>query len=121
MANQKVTVPIGRFTIEVEVSDIKEAFRELSPYFEVLTENACGQCGKTNCIRPNHRVVNNGKHHYYELQCVLCGAKLDLGQNQDAETLFPKRKLEDGSYDRQHRGWYHYNRQSNKDGNAERF
>lgn len=114
MANAKIRVQAGKFWIEVDASDIKEAFRTLSGYMEVLGEPKCGRCGSAD-IRPNHRQVD--KYHYYELVCnnPSCRAKLELGQVQEGDTLFPKRKLPDGQWDSEHHGWYRYQDRQNQD------
>ena len=41
-----------------------------------------------------------------------CGAKLAFGQHKTGDSLFPKRKAADGSYDNKTRGWFKWSPQS---------
>lgn len=119
MAGAKIRAQMGKYWIEVDASDIKEAFRALSNYMEVLGESKCGKCGSAN-IRPNHR--QSGNYHYYELVCNDCRAKLELGQAQEGGTLFPKRKDANGNWDNENNGWFDYReRQSEGQGNSGGF
>tara|TARA_R100000808_G_C2142817_1_gene150579 strand:+ start:398 stop:712 length:315 start_codon:yes stop_codon:yes gene_type:complete len=97
--------------VEVEASDVKEAVRKLSGYYDVFSETECGCCG-SNDIAPVYRKA--GGYDYYELTCRACTANLSFGQHQEGETLFPKRKLEDGTFDAHNRGWHKWqgNRES---------
>lgn len=111
MADVKIRVQLGKYWLEVDANGIKDAFEAISPYAEILTEPCCGKCKSTN-VRPSHRIEKN--YHFYEMVCSDCGSKLEFGQHQSGETLFAKRKLPDGSWDTEHRGWYHWkDRQQN--------
>jgi len=99
----KVRLSLGE--IEVEADNVKQAMRELSPYYDVLAETACGRC-QSGELALNHRKASG--YDYYSLMCRSCGCQLDFGQHQEADTLFPKRKLPDGTWDKQHMGWYHW-------------
>lgn len=107
----QVTVQLPMGTVSVEADNIKKAVKELSPYYDVMGETNCGQC-QSEDLALMHR--NAKGYDFYHLRCLSCGAQLDFGQHQEHETLFPKRKLEDGSFDNEHRGWYRWqDRQQN--------
>lgn len=97
-------LPSG-LVIEFDGDDPKDLIREMSSAMEVFGEPCCGMCKSVN-IRPSFRKVKG--YEYYELQCNDCGARLGFGQTKEEQKLFPKRKLQDGSFDRQHKGWSKY-------------
>ena len=109
----KVRVKLGgRAEVEAEVTGVKEAIKLLSPFYEVFGEAVCGKCQSVE-LAVNHRAADGG-YDYYALKCLACGAQLDFGQHQQGGTLFPKRKLPDGSWDNESQGWYHWkDRQTN--------
>lgn len=112
----KAILQLPRIAVEVEGGTQKEVFAEMARAAEIFGEETCGQCDSPN-IKPVCRVVGEGKatFTYYEWHCKACFARLSLGQSQDGESLFPKRKLdsqgkpdnEKGTYG-PHRGWTHY-------------
>jgi hypothetical protein len=99
----RVTVKLPLAEVQVEASDVKEAIRKLSGYYDVFGEAECGLCGEANPA-PVYRKAAG--YDYYELACRSCSGKLSFGQHQEGDTLFPKRKLEDGSFDTENRGWH---------------
>ena len=112
MSNTKVRLQCGRVWLEVDVIGVKAAMKALGEYQEVFLERKCGQCGKEDIIY-EHRQVDG--HDYYSLKCADCGAQLDFGQHKNGVTLFAKRKLPDGTFDKEHRGWYRYQDRSRSD------
>jgi hypothetical protein len=101
-----IKIKVGKqAVVEAEVGSVKEAIQALSPYYEVFGEAACGKCGSEQ-LAVNHREA--GGYDYYSLRCLSCSCQLDFGQHQQGGTLFPKRKLPDGSWDSQNQGWYHW-------------
>jgi hypothetical protein len=92
-----------RLNVELESNSAKEAFKQLAEFQEVFDENSCGQCNNDD-LRFIVRTVEG--NDYYELKCKACGAKLAFGQHKSGGTLFPKRKLADGSFDYKNRGWF---------------
>lgn len=111
----KALINLQNRQIEVEGNTQKELFAQMASTYEVFGEKKCGCCDSDD-IKPAVRKVPDGKkvHEYYEYICNKCGAKLQLGQSTDTETLFPKRKLdkdgkpdmENGKYGK-HNGWSH--------------
>ncbi len=105
MAEAKVKMQFGRVTLEVDASSVKDAVAKLSEYGEVFQESQCGRCG-AETLAYEHR--QHDGHDYYSKKCRACGAQLDFGQHRGKDTLFAKRKLANGDYDREHGGWYHW-------------
>ena len=101
----KVRVQVGKAWLEVDASSPKDAMKRLSGYYEVFGELVCGQC-KSDRLALGHR--EHDDHDYYQQSCLDCGARLDFGQHKNGETVFAKRKLPSGEYDREHYGWYHW-------------
>ena len=93
---------IGRAEVEVSGSDLKGVVAELSDFLEFFNQEDCGQCGGKDIV-PLHRVSKG--YHYYEFKCNKCGAELKFGQTQDGGRLYAKRKLADGSWDKDFNGW----------------
>lgn len=111
----------GRVVIEVQGETVKDLFRGLSQVYDVFeSESACGCCGGTS-IRPVAR--EHEDNEYYELACLNpdCGAKFSFGQHKKGNTLFPKRKDENGAL-LPNRGWRKWepSRQSDVPINARR-
>ena len=73
------------------------------PPYHVRSGRTQGSWGQG---RVYYRVRTVEGNDFYEMACNKCGAKLAYGQHKTGGGLFPKRKKEDGSYDREHRGWY---------------
>ena len=113
--SSRVRVTIGNAVVEVEAATVKEAVKALTPYYEVLGERTCGKCGSEE-VGVQHRSA--GGHDYYALKCFACGCQLDLGQHKEGGSLFCKRKLPSGEYDREHKGWYFWKdrQQTNQSG-----
>lgn len=87
--------------IELEGSDQKDVFEKLADVSEVFGESVCGACGCED-VKFVVRVVDDNK--FYELKCTKCGARLSFGAHKKGNTLFPKRKDNDGNwYD--NKGW----------------
>ncbi len=98
-----------RLKVEVEASSAKEAFKKLAEFQEVFDESNCGLCNGEELQFIVRTVDGND---YYELKCKSCGAKLAFGQHKTGDSLFPKRKAADGSYDNKTRGWFKWSPQS---------
>lgn len=119
----KVTLPIGKFEFEFEAKDDLEVFSKSQHLFEVFGDKECGHCGCQD-ITPRMRKSKyidskSGKEkecEYYEMCCNKpgCWAKLSFGENMEGGTLFPKRKLADNTFDKEHRGWKRYDRNAAK-------
>lgn len=97
----------NRFTVEFDGTE-KEIFTELAKFQETFEEPCCGMCKSEN-IKYLVRDVEDNK--FFEMQCLEsgCRAKLSYGQHKGKDqTLFPKRKNEDGTYDNKTKGWHKY-------------
>lgn len=111
----KAQIRLKNIVVEVEGESQKALFSALAQTHEVFGETCCGLCKSEN-IRPVVRRVASGKKtfDYYEWHCCnpKCRAKLSFGQNNEGDTLFPKRRLlengqpdmTDGKYG-DHNGW----------------
>ncbi|MBT4651043.1 hypothetical protein HOC13_00810 [Candidatus Woesearchaeota archaeon] len=93
----------NRLKVNIESDSVKDSFKKLAEFQEVFDESACGMCNNDDLQFIVRTVDNND---YYELRCKKCGAKLAYGQHKTGGSLFPKRKLENGSFDKEHRGWH---------------
>ncbi len=102
----KIEYTNNKLKIEIETDSAKDAFKKLAEFQEVFGESQCGQC-KGNELRFIVRTVDG--NDYYELKCNSCSAKLAFGQHKTGGTLFPKRKMADGSYDAKNNGWHTWN------------
>lgn len=87
----------------IDSESIKESFKALAEIQEIFDEPCCGLCKSTDLQFTVRTVESND---YYELKCTSCFAKLAFGQHKVGNSIFPKRKLPDGTFDKQHRGWY---------------
>lgn len=133
----KVLRRVGNLTVEVEADNQVGLFEQLADvdksYKEVFGESTCGHCGGTDISFSyrdadyvDQKTKKTKKARYYEMVCNnrKCWAKLSFGQHQEGDTLFPKRKLDDDTYDKAHRGWKKFvkdqqpvqQKESNKDG-----
>ena len=92
-----------RLSVEVEAKTNKEAFKQLAEFQEIFEETNCGSCNSDDLRFIVRNVEGND---FYELKCNSCGSKLAYGQHRVGESLFPKRKLDDSSYDFQNKGWH---------------
>ncbi len=90
--------------VEVVVTgDLKQTVRELGMFAEFYGADArCRMCESENLV-PNFRQA--GGYDWYELTCKDCGGRLGFGQTKEGGKLFPHRKLEDGSWDKDKQGW----------------
>ena len=103
----KVTIPCGKFRIEVEANTPAEAFQAFTVFSEAFScGNQCGKCGSDNTI-PQHRCAQ-GQFNYYYYRCLDCQAILDLGQRKDNDVLYPKRVDKNGNKDTENHGWYRW-------------
>jgi cytochrome c5 len=103
------TTKNNRFQLEVEANSPKDAFKKVAEFQEVFEGETCGAC-QSDDVRFQVRGVEG--NDYYELKCNACFAKLAFGQHKVGGTLFPKRKLADGSYDKENKGWHKWTTQS---------
>lgn len=92
MAMEVFFRPTPDLTIKIECRDVEDIFKQLAPLQEVLTNCKCGKCKKDK-VRLLHRTVGDKNYDVYEILCVSCGAKLQLGNNGDS--LFPRRYEQD--------------------------
>ena len=92
-----------RLQVELEANTVKDAFKELAEFQDVFDEEQCGLC-KSDTIKFQVRTVDG--NDYFEMRCLACGARLSFGQHKVGDSLFPKRKKDDGTFDREHKGWY---------------
>ena len=95
-----------RLNVEIDSDSAKDAFKKLSEFQEVFDESNCGQCNNDDLQFIVRTVEGND---YYELRCKSCGAKLAFGQHKSGGTLFPKRKLANGEFDKENKGWHKWN------------
>jgi translation initiation factor 2 beta subunit (eIF-2beta)/eIF-5 len=91
-----------KLELELDGNGQKEIFKELATIQEIFGEEKCGICSSSNIKFVVRTVEGND---YYELRCADCGAILSFGQHKKGETLFPKRKDEQGNY-LPNKGWY---------------
>jgi len=106
MAKAKIRIQYGRVWLEVDADGVKDVIQTLSEYGEVFNVSQCGKCQSDALLYDHHQ--NNQGHHFYAIKCAACGCQLDLGQHQQGDTLFIKRKDAEGNYDTEHGGWYHW-------------
>jgi hypothetical protein len=85
----KVRYKTDKCEVEVEGSDTKACFAELSGALEVFGSSTCGACDSTRTA-PSVREVEGNK--YYSVKCLDCGAELNFGQRRQDGALFPRRK-----------------------------
>ena len=88
-----------KLRVNVTGGNQKELFYALARTQEVFGNDKCGACNSPH-VRFVVREVSDGKkeHKYYEIHCTnfKCRAKLAFGQHATGDTLFPKRKDDDG-------------------------
>lgn len=99
-----------KLSVEIEGAGQKEIFKELAVLQEVFGENTCGMCSSTSIKFMSRNVDDND---YYELRCSDCGAILAFGQHKKGNTLFPKRKDDQGNY-LPNKGWHKWQKPSDK-------
>lgn len=108
----------GRYTFEVEGKTQTEIIEQLAEIHEIYEGLECTYNGK-NSDKVNFRVREVDGNKYYEAVCVdddfdLRGVRLQFGQNKKGGGVFPKRKEEDGSWNKNN-GWKRYNKQTGKE------
>lgn len=91
----KIRYQIAKGEVEVEGSDVKECFAELSHAMEVFGHSQCGACESTD-VAPSVREVQGNV--YYSMNCLSCGAALNFGQTRVGQKLFAKRKDKDNNF-----------------------
>jgi predicted adenine nucleotide alpha hydrolase (AANH) superfamily ATPase len=92
----------GTIEFEVEGSTEKEIFKQIAKLQEVFKGEYCGCCKKNN-VRLQVRTVD--ENDFYELKCDSCGAVFSYGQHKKGNSLFPKRKDENGNW-LPNNGWH---------------
>lgn len=108
----KYNVLGGKVQFEVEGSNEKDIFRQFAKISEVFDEKRCGQCGKNDLHFVVRSVEKDKKvYEYFEMKCISCGSRLAYGQHQTGGSLFPKRKLDDDTFDKKNLGWGKYQRE----------
>ncbi len=95
-----------RLNVEIATDSVKDTFKKLAEFQEVFDESCCGLCQNQDLQFVVRTVDGND---YYELKCKKCFAKLAYGQHKAGGSLFPKRKLSDGTYDKESKGWHRWN------------
>ncbi len=100
------TTKNNRLTAEITTDSVKDTFKKLAEFQEVFDEPCCGLCNN-EALKFVVRTVDS--NDFFELKCTKCFAKLAFGQHKSGGSLFPKRKLTDGSYDKEHQGWHKWN------------
>ena len=98
----KYTTNNQRLSIEINCDSVKESFKELAVFQEVFDEDCCQLCNN-NDLQFVVRTVDG--NDFYELKCKKCFGKLVFGQHKTGNSLFPKRKNQNGEYDKS-RGWH---------------
>jgi uncharacterized paraquat-inducible protein A len=83
-------------TVELEAKDQRDLFEQLYSTQEVFGIDKCGKCGCTD-IKYIVR-TNKDEDKFYELRCPKCKAKLEFGCHKKGNSLFPKKKSDDGKY-----------------------
>lgn len=92
----------GRLWLKVDANSQKDLFRAAAGFLEVFeAETNCGLCN-SNRVRPQTRTVD--AFEFFELVCEACDARFEFGQHKNGQTLFPKRRDEDGN-PLPNRGW----------------
>ena len=94
-----------RLNVEIEYESAKDAFKKLAEFQEIFDEQACQLCQNEDLQFVVRTVDGND---YFELKCKKCFAKLAFGQHKLGGSLFPKRKLPDGTFDKEKKGWYQW-------------
>ena len=98
----KYTTKNQRLNVEIDSESVKETFKKLAEFQEIFDETACQLCQNEDLQFVVRTVEGND---YYELKCKNCFAKLAFGQHKSGGSLFPKRKNQEGSFDK-NKGWH---------------
>lgn len=102
-----------QLTLEVEGATQKDLFAELASAQEVFDVGECGAChGEARLgTRFQVRVVMKGtkRYDFFEHVCrdPKCRARFSMGQSTSGDTLFPKRKDNEGNW-LPNGGWVKY-------------
>ncbi len=96
-------------TVTLQNDNQKDLFEDLSDIQEVFGNDKCGKCQNTN-LKYQVREVDGNK--FYEVFCTSCFARLSYGSHKKGNTLFPKRKDENGKY-LNTGGWLKWNKEKN--------
>ncbi|MBD3318844.1 hypothetical protein GF342_02955 [Candidatus Woesearchaeota archaeon] len=99
-----------RLQVQIDANAVKDAFKQLAEFQEVFDEQQCGACESKNIY---FRVRTVDGNDFFEMACKDCYAKLAFGQHKTGGGLFPKRKKQDGTFDRENKGWYKWNGNGN--------
>lgn len=94
--------PSDYLEFEIEGTTQKDIFKQLASLGEIFTDEVCGVC-KNEDTRYVVRTVDD--NDFFEKKCFSCFSRIQFGQAKSGGSLFPKRKLEDGSYDKENQGW----------------
>ena len=83
--------------ITAEGESHKDVFQQLASLQEVFDNRVCGACGSEH-VKFVVRTVDD--NNFYEIQCteIKCRAKLAFGQHKKNNSLFPKRKDDEGNW-----------------------
>lgn len=85
----------GQLTFEVQAETASAVFKQIADIQEIFDQTQCGCCQSPD-IRFRVRTVED--NNFYELICLGCRARFQLGQNKKGGGLFPKRKDADGNW-----------------------
>lgn len=96
----------GNLVFEIDLTDDRALFEKINHIQEIF-DQACGKCKSTN-VRYIVREVDENK--YYECRCMDCYARLSFGCHKKGQTLFPRRKGENGEY-LPDGGWLKWNKE----------
>lgn len=98
--------PLGtKLEFEIDGENEKTLFKGIAKLSEVFgAEDKCGLCKKANI---SFRVRTIEDNDFYELHCSDCNATFQFGQHKKGNSLFPKRKDENGVWLPNH-GWSKY-------------
>lgn len=90
----------GGLLFEVEGSRSERALFEEIAHIQEVFDQECGKCKSTELrlVVRDAESKDGKKCKYYEMRCKnpQCNAKLAFGLHQEGNTLFPKRKNEEG-------------------------
>lgn len=102
----------GRYTFEVEATTHVELFKQLAEIQEVYEGLTCTYNGKTSedVVLQVRSVEDND---FLEAKCIsndfdIRNARLSFGQTKKGGGIFPKRKNEDGTFNKNN-GWRRWN------------
>ena len=91
----KIRTLSGTTQIEVDGTDAKDCFIQLSQAQDVFTHDECGMCGGKTI---KFIVRENAGNTFYEIKCQNCYAALAFGQRRADGSLYPRKKDKDGNW-----------------------